>query len=194
MIKSSKSPRCNYCKQPYTPKFPGYKVCSDECGVAYGMKVAAKTRKAAEREVRQQTRKQLDALKTIPMLHNEARTAVHLFVRLRDEGKSCISCDTILIKRGATGGDYDAGHFRSVGSSSHLRYDADRNIFGQCKYCNDRLAGNHSAYRVRLIARIGLQQVESVEADQTLVKWTKDALREIKALYTLKAKELTNAR
>lgn len=188
--KRVKPRRCKYCRAEFHPQRPGARVCSPECAQALAQKVRGKIERQAEREVKKQTRAQLDALKTIPMLHKEAKTAVHLYVRLRDEGKPCISCDTILIKRGWPGGDYDAGHFRSVGSSSHLRYDADRNIFGQCKYCNDRLAGNHAAYRLRLIDRIGLAAVEAVEADQASVKWTKDGLRAIKALYVAKAKQL----
>ena len=47
-------------------------------------------------------------------------------------------------------------------------------------------------YRVGLIKRIGLEAVESLEADQTPKKYTIAELRAIKAHYVAKLKELKN--
>jgi phosphoribulokinase len=66
------------------------------------------------------------------------------------------------------------------------------NVHGQCKYCNHRLAGNHVAYRAGLIARIGLEAVERIEADQTVRKYTKEGLIELARHYNAEARKLKN--
>lgn len=80
--------------------------------------------------------------------------------------ESLLSVPTILTRTGKVGGDYDCGHFLSVGNAKHLEFDP-RNTAGQCKFCNMRRAGASSSYRPKLIERIGLEAVEALEADQT---------------------------
>ena len=83
----------------------------------------------------------------------------------------------------------DAGHYRSRGSAPHLRFD-ERNCHAQSKKDNRYLSGNAVDYRIGLIARIGLEAVESLESDQTPRKWTIEELKAIKAEYRQKLKEL----
>lgn len=90
---------------------------------------------------------------------------------------------------GDIGGSFDAGHYRSTGSASHLRFDPD-NCHAQRKQCNRYGAGRAVDYRIGLIARIGLERVEALEANNTPHKWTADELREIKATYREKTKQL----
>ena len=85
----------------------------------------------------------------------------------------------------------DAGHYRSRGSAPHLRFD-ERNCHAQAKRENRYLSGNVVDYRVGLIARIGLEEVESLEADQTPKKYTIAELKAIKAHYVAKLKEMKN--
>jgi len=51
-------------------------------------------------------------------------------------------------------------------------------------------SGAQSAYRPRLIEKIGLQAVEELEADNTVQKWTIDDLRQIKEKYRQKLRDL----
>ena len=44
-------------------------------------------------------------------------------------------------------------------------------------------------YRIGLIARIGLEAVEALEADNTLRRYTADELRAIKTMYREKLKK-----
>jgi hypothetical protein len=83
----------------------------------------------------------------------------------------------------------DAGHYRSTGAADHLRFNED-NCHAQSVYENRDRAGNAVAYRIGLIARIGLERVEALEADNTPVKWTREVLREIRDTYRRRANEL----
>ena len=163
-------------------------VCSIECAAEEARaKREAKAAKAA-REDRRETREKLAAMRTRPQLTAAAQTAFNLWVRTRDRGNLCISCGEPL-QGPAVGGGYDCGHFRSVGSAAHLRFD-ERNAHGQCKHCNNYLAGNPHGYRLGLIARIGQAEVEALEADQEPRHYSRDDLIELAKRYRKMAREL----
>ena len=63
-------------------------------------------------------------------------------------------------------------------------------MHGQCKHCNCHLSGNVVAYRQGLIERIGLDEVERIEADQSERHYGKQDLRELVAEYRRKAREI----
>ncbi len=169
MLSPSRRPKkCKQCKASFVPNNPLQVVCSPLCALEYAKK------KRIKEEVKQ-VRERKQAIKTLPDFKKEAEQACHAYVRARDEGKPCISCDTTLTSDGL-GGGFDAGHYRSRGAADHLRYDHARNIFGQCKRCNRYLGGNVAAMRVGMVSRIGIEQVEALESDNTAHKWTRDEL------------------
>ena len=147
------------------------------------MKVA---RKAVEKADKKETKRKLDAMQTRPQLLKKAQTAFNAYIRARDKGKPCISCDKPLDGGANT---FDAGHYRSVGSAPHMRFVED-NCHGQCKHCNNWLAGNHVEYRKRLLDRIGERQLELLESDNTLRKYTKEGLEEIAKHYREETRRL----
>ena len=147
------------------------------------MKVA---RKAVEKADKKETKRKLDAMQTRPQLLRKAQTAFNAYIRARDKGKPCISCDKPLDGGANT---FDAGHYRSVGSAPHMRFVED-NCHGQCKHCNNWLAGNHVEYRKRLLERIGERQLELLESDNTLRKYTKEGLEEIAKQYREETRRL----
>ena len=171
---------CKACEKPFVPTKPMQSVCGPRCAVR-----KVKQDKAQER-AKVRTRK--EAIKTIPQLIREADIAFAAWVRERDRlaGHPCISSGRPL---DWSGNQTDAGHYRSRGAASHLRYHPD-NCHAQSKADNRFLAGNAIAYRIGLIARIGLDAVEALEADNASKKWTHDELREIKAFYKAKTKQL----
>ena len=171
---------CKHCGTTFYPARMMQRVCSPVC--------AGRLVKAEKKEVIQQTRAQREALKTIPDLKKEAQHAFNAFIRARDREKPCICCGQSL-SNGATGGHFDAGHYRSTGSADHLRFHED-NCHGQRKQCNRYGAGRAVDYRQGLIQRIGLERVEALETNNTTSKWTAERLREIKTLYKQKLKEL----
>jgi hypothetical protein len=103
------------------------------------------------------------------------------FIRERDDGKPCISCDKpIRFKR-------NAGHYLSVGSHPELRFN-ELNCHLQCERCNSYLSGNAAAYRLHLIKRIGLAEVEALEGPHPPKKYTIDELENLRAEYRAKLK------
>lgn len=155
-------------------------VCSPRC--------AMRKVRQDKAEERQQTKKRKQALKTIPDLIKEAQTAFNAYIRARDVGKPCICCGMPL-GTAEVGGAFDCGHFRSVGSASHLRFHED-NAHGQRKQCNRYGAGRAVDYRKGLIERIGLERVEALENDNTPHKWTREELEAIRDTYRKKLKEM----
>ena len=153
------------------------------CGPACAMKIA---RKAVEKADKKETKRKLDAMQTRPQLLKKAQTAFNAYIRARDKGKPCISCDKPLDGGANT---FDAGHYRSVGSAPHMRFVED-NCHGQCKHCNNWLSGNHVEYRKRLLDRIGERQLELLESDNTLRKYTKEGLEEIAKHYREETRRL----
>ena len=182
--------KCKVCSCAYTKTRPMQTVCSPPCALVLARKTTEKAHAKAAAADRKETKRKLDDMQTKPQLTKKAQTAFNNFIRARDAGKPCISCGTPLSNEPNT---YDAGHYRSVGSAPHMRFVED-NCHGQCKHCNNYLAGNHVAYRQRLIERIGLQAVESIERDNTVRKYSHEGLIELAkhyraaALATKKAK------
>lgn len=173
------------CRKPFPPRSMTHKTCSPECAQEF-------VRLERVRKDRQETQAKLIALKPAKWAKAKAKKAMHLYVRTRDEGQPCASCDTILVIAGRIGGDYDAGHFRSVGSAKHLEFDP-RNVWGQCKYCNDTLKGNGQEYERRLRLKMGDEYVDGILSDQTSRHYKKDDYLAIEAHYKQKIKELKAA-
>jgi len=171
---------CKCCQATFRPWSSTQTVCGRTCAAKL-----VKTEKVAEKAKVQQRK---EKLKTIPQLIAEAQKEFNAYIRERDRDQSCISCGTSLPKE-AVGGGYDCGHYRSTGSAAHLRYD-ERNAHGQCKQCNRWGAGRAVDYRIGLVARIGLEAVESLESDNEPEKWDRDVLRQIKVIYRAKARAL----
>lgn len=176
------------CGFKFTPARPLQIMCGMSCAQNHAEWLSAKKAAVALKEDKKETRAKLEAMKTKPQLTKEVEGAMNKFVRLRDVDKGCISCGKHFIL-GQIGGSYDAGHYRSVGSAPHLRFD-QRNVHGQCKHCNDYLGGNPTGYRVGLIARIGLQEVEALEADQEPRKYTRDELRTLRDVYRAAVRQM----
>lgn len=174
--------KCCVCRKVFEPRSMTHKACGPECSVAH-----VEAEKA--RQCRKERQEGLIALKPAKWWKSKAKTAMHLYVRTRDENSQCCSCDTILLKLGRAGGDFDAGHLRSVGSAKHLEFDA-RNVWGQCKYCNDRLHGNEREYERRLRVRIGDSIVDDLMADNESRHLKIHDYQEIERYYKAKLKAL----
>ncbi|MDE2439555.1 MAG: recombination protein NinG [Betaproteobacteria bacterium] len=174
--------KCKICKQPYQKRRMTQKVCETvECAQAYAV---------IDRHMKElkEIRARKLAIKPRGQWIKEAQIAFNAYIRERDKGKPCICCGNALTNE-AIGGGFDAGHYRSIGSAPHLRFD-ERNCHGQRKQCNRYGAGRAVDYRIGLIARIGLAAVESLEADQSVKKYTIDDAQRIKAEYRAKLKAL----
>ena len=179
---------CKVCRQPFEPRLPMQVVCGIDCARSLSISVRGKAEKQAATKQRKADRERKDKLKTRRDWEKEAQAAFNAFIRARDADKPCICCG-LPLAAGDVGGAYDCGHYRSVGSAPHLRYD-ERNAHAQRKQCNRWGAGRAVDYRLGLIERIGLEAVEALEADQTPRKCTADELKAIRDEYRAKAREL----
>lgn len=182
--------KCANCKESFRPFSSLVKWCSPECGAALALKKVEKAKAREKAEDKRKTRAQLEALKTIPQLKKEAQREFNRYIRARDlaAGHPCISSGRPL-DWGGVGGLVDAGHYRSTGAADHLRFNED-NCHAQSVRENRDLGGNAVAYRIGLIARIGIERVEALEANNTPIKWTREGLREIRDTYRRRAREL----
>jgi len=141
----------------------------------------------AERE-RREIRLRKEKLKSRGDHMREAQQAFNAYIRARDQaaGHPCISSGKPL---DWSGNAVDAGHYRSVGSAPHLRFD-ERNCHAQSKQDNRFLSGNAVDYRIGLIARIGQEAVDQLEADQSVRNYSVEQIKGIKAYYRAKTREL----
>lgn len=192
MLKPTKPKKCKVCPESFFPVRPMQKVCGPACALEIVKQAAAKKVKQLERQQAREHREKLEKIKTRSEWMKEAQTAFNKFIRLRDKERPCICCG-LPLNMGAVGGGYDAGHYRSVGSAPHLRFE-ESNVHAQTKKCNRYGAGRAVDYRKGLIERIGLEAVEKLEADQVPRKFTVDELREIRDTYRIKARELEKER
>jgi hypothetical protein len=169
------------CRQQFEKRGMAHIACSIRC--AHDLAIIAREKKA-----RADYKARKAAMKTRSDWIKDAQTAFNAYIRARDADKLCICCDRPL-KLEAIGGGFDCGHYRSVGSAPHLRFD-ERNAHGQTKQCNRYGAGRAVDYRIGLIRRRGTHAVEALEADQSPRKWTIEELKSIRDYYRAKLKEL----
>jgi hypothetical protein len=188
--------KCPECGEKYQPTRQLQPCCDNmECKASYAIRhieATRKRRRMQEMNVQKADRKviklKLDAIKPRGKLIAEADRAFCAYIRFRDQlaGYLCISSGKPL---DWSGNNVDAGHYRSRGSAPHLRYD-ERNCHAQSKHDNRYISGNAVDYRIGLIARIGLAEVEALEADQKPRKYSNYDLIAIKAKYVAKLKAL----
>ena len=179
------------CAAKFTPQRLGQAVCSPKCGLAIKDVNKDKARKALALIERREIKARKEKLKSRGDYMREAQQAFNEFIRWRDRlaGHACISSGRPL---DWAGNAVDAGHYRSVGSAPHLRFD-ERNCHAQSKQDNRYLSGNAVDYRIGLIARFGLEGVEALEADQTPRKPSIDDLKAITAKYRALVRQMKRA-
>ena len=171
---------CKVCHQPFLRLNSLQAVC--------GVRCATKVPVIARRTERQADAVKREALKSTRELLHEAQREFNAYIRLRDAGRPCICCGAQFEPQ-KPGGSADAGHYLGTGAAPHLRFD-EANVHAQRKNCNRPGGTTRASFRAGMIARVGLAEVERLEADQTLRKFTADELRALRALYREKAKAL----
>ena len=149
----------------------------------------AKAARMAAKVERASIKARKEAIKTIPALIREAQVAFNAWVRARDAAQPCISCDAPPPDLSGLHAGRDAGHYRSTGSASHLRFHPD-NCHAQCVHCNRWGAGKAVDYRIRLVRRIGPARVDELEADNAPHKWQREELMAVRDTYRAKLKEI----
>lgn len=195
---ANKKRKCLFCKEFHVAeegiRTPAGFFCKMDHAVKHARavserqqrKVKAEQRKA-EKAARADLRVRKESLKTAGDYIKEAQAAVNKYIRLRDHGEPCISCGSLPEQK--AGGTMDAGHYRSRGAASHLRFNV-LNIHAQCVKCNRFNSGNAIDYRINLIKKIGVELVDKLEADNQPRKFTIEYLKRIKRIFNKRALRL----
>jgi hypothetical protein len=160
-----KTRRCAQCRKKIPETDAIISSLKSFCSIEH-LAEYAKTDRAkrfAKKVVNKEKRIAKEKLKTRSDWQRDAQRAFNEYIRVRDRGKPCISCGA---SQGVTvrGGDFDAGHYRSRGSSPHLAFHI-HNCHSQCVKCNRHLSGNIVEYRKQLVIRIGIEKLEKLEQD-----------------------------
>lgn len=185
---NKKRKKCKVCKLLYQPRSSFQTECSPKCAVVAlrDEKRTPDRRKLVEKLKRQENAQMKREWKEndISTVRDQAQGIFNTFIRLRDKDEGCISCDTWN-----TGNQFHAGHYRTRGAASHLKFNED-NCHKQCAQCNGVKSGNIESYRPRLIEKIGLERVEALENNNEIHRWTIEEYRAVRDRYKQKIKDL----
>lgn len=193
---------CKICKTKFIATYENVWWCCPDHGYEYSQHLLARKKAESERKRKQEAQQERRELKvrkaefkTKAQWDKEAQSAFNRYIRIRDEGKECVSCGNPLIgnRNYLTGSAIDASHYRSRGAASHLKFNVF-NVHSACTRCNRQLSGNAVEYRIRLIARIGLERVERLESDNEPRRFDIPYLKRIKSIFTRKARSLEKRR
>jgi hypothetical protein len=182
--------KCKICRELYTKWSISQKTCSNpSCAIELMQREKAKKARKVQAadKVKIRTRREWVSL---------AQVAFNAYIRERDKDLPCICCGQWPKVMGKYGGDFDAGHFLTVGAYPELRF-TENNCHKQSKSCNagsgkfsHKLKTVSEGYRERLIEKIGKDAVESLEGPHEPAKWTVEDLQGIIKKYRVKLKEL----
>lgn len=191
--KPPKPKKCRACKEKFTPRNSMQVVCSPACALKLAKAKSEKYAQEAKRQQKRSDRARKEALLSKSDWLKRAQKAFNAYIRERDKDLPCISCDIMATKDRRylyyTGGYWDCGHYRSVGSCPELRFEP-LNAHKQCKRCNSQLSGNVVEYRTRLLQRIGADKLAWVEGSHEPKRYRIDDLKAIEREYKDKLKAL----
>ncbi|AHZ95073.1 recombination protein NinG [Pseudomonas amygdali] len=184
-IKERKKKTCanSACAIQFVPAQLGQKVCGWACGLAIAPANQERARKAIAQRDRQEIKVRKEKLKSRSDHMRDTQQAFNEWVRHRDAALPCVSCGR------HHQGKYDAGHYRTVGSNPALRFEP-LNCHKQCVPCNQHKSGNVVEYRIELVRRIGIVNVEWLEGPHEPQKYTVEELKALTAKYRAMTKEL----
>jgi len=171
---------CKGCSEKFVPSRPMQTACGPKCAVIVAQRTRESKARKDLREAKQKAKTRGDWLR-------ETQIAFNAFIRARDADLPCISCGRWHQ------GQYQAGHYMSVGARPNLRFD-ELNCHKQCTVCNNHLHGNLVNYRRALVAKIGIEAVEGLECDQSVRKYSIEDLKQLKHTYAKKLKQLKKER
>ena len=149
-----KEKKCKICSGYFNTRNSTQVVCCMECALALS---EMKKEKRARSDWHQRKKIMREKLETPSDRKNKLQVIFNEFIRLRDRGQPCISCN-----RSMEGKKVHAGHFYSVGRFPELRY-VEENCHAQCEWCNIHLHGNGALYRLNLEKRIGSKMLEDLD-------------------------------
>lgn len=181
-------------------QLPAGFFCSKEHAIEHGLEASrkrterlrAKAVRAHEQEAKNAAKRDRERrmeVKPLSYWMKRAQNVVNRYVRVRDANLPCISCG----RPPEWGGQWHASHFRSVGAASNLRFNL-KNIHKSCSICNSHLSGNIMHYRPALIEKIGYSEVERLESDNSIKKYSVEYLKKIERVFKKKIASIETRR
>jgi DNA-directed RNA polymerase subunit M/transcription elongation factor TFIIS len=170
---------CKECNAIFVP----YKTTDKFCYLCSKTKLALKNLEKIKKE---KVKKQKEDLLTLQDYLKLAQQVFNKWIRLRDEGLVCISCQIPMRQ-----GNIDAGHLWSAGGHSNVRFN-ELNVNAQCsRPCNKDKAGDINNYRLGFVKRYSVEQLDELDKIANVTrKWTKDELKKLIAEYKEKIKNI----
>lgn len=175
---------CKVCKKRFTPTRPLQVVCGFACASKKAVIDKHKQEKKRIKDWSREKKKRKDKLKSKTQWAKEAQTVFNQYIRKRDEGKNCISCNQPPKK-------INAGHYLTTKSHPECRYDPD-GCHVQCEYCNTYRSGNITLYRIGLVKKIGIDRVLKLEGPHEMPHWTIEDYQDIKKIYKARLEALND--
>ena len=180
-------PKCKHHKTKFTAKYFNQKYCleDDECIKAFNEFVKESKEKQKSKQWRKEKKVIKEKLLTKKDYLNILQKVFNTYIRMRDKGKPCVSCDKPYREK-----DINASHFYSVGAYPNLRFNED-NVHSSCIRCNKDLHGNINEYTLRLPNRIGTERFNKLVEDRnTPLKIDIEEVKELIKIYKEKTKQL----
>jgi hypothetical protein len=177
-----KARKCKYCKNSFEPIAFLQKNCFEpDC-------VTEWINETKQKEWTKKKAKLKAELMTLSDYIKIAQQVFNKFIRLRDQGQNCISCNKPIKI-----GNCDAGHMWSAGGHANLRFN-EFNVNSQCsRPCNKDKAGDINNYRLGFVKKYGAIKLEEIDFIAKIEKkYNIEELKEIIKMYKLKCKELEN--
>ena len=182
-------PKCKHHNTKFIAKYFNQKFClsDDECIKAFNEFVKEEKEKANKRNWQKEKKVIKEKLMTKKDYLNILQKVFNTFIRMRDKGKPCASCNKHLKQN-----DINAGHFFSVGAYPNLRFN-ELNVHNQCIECNLHKHGNVLEYGLRLPNIIGIENYNLLlESRNKPLKLDITETKELIDIYKLKTKQLNN--
>ena len=174
--------KCVNCGEVFQKLKPLQNCCDHICAIEHAQALREKKEK---QEWRKEKSVRKEKIKTKSDYEKELEIIFNAFIRERDKGKPCISCDALY-------GTYEvnAGHFYPAGSYKNLRFN-ELNVHNQCIHCNKHKHGNLIEYAERLPLRIGIQSFEELKRLKNVpIHYSIPELIELKVIYKEKLRKL----
>lgn len=187
MSLQARTQKCKTCRQLCTRNKRGKFVCSIDCEAVFGLVLAEKNKRIEAK--RQASLDRLDTAtrkaksKKNTQYADDVQKKVNSYVKWRDWGENCISCN----KPHTTVGVRNASHFKSRGASSFLRFNL-WNIHMSCYRCNAKQGGNILEYLPKLMQKIGPEKVDFLMSAPKSREYTKEYLVRFKNVFHRKSK------
>lgn len=173
----NKEKKCKNCKDYFKPRTSLQKYC-----VKYDC-IKVFMSEQNEREWKKRKVKIKADLMTLQDYIKIAQQVFNKWIRQRDQGLNCISCDKEAKKE-------NAGHYFNANNHWSVRFDED-NVHLQCEHCNTFLSGNLIPYRENLIKKIGQERYDILsEKSKETRKFTKEEVKDIISEYKNKLKKV----